>query len=103
MANAKTHMNAHGGSTLRKATALNGNTGSGSQPIHEELCTYSADSISLVSLSGKEVSLSSRHTHFVDGWKWVCAGANEAANQFSAGKVTETEKPDAFVRGTTLP
>src|SRR5438876_9609169 len=57
MASAKTHMNAHGGSTLRKATALKGSAGSGSQPIHDEPCTASADSISLVSLSDKEVSL----------------------------------------------
>src|SRR2546430_11010934 len=103
MASAKTHMNAHGGSTLRKATALKGSTGSGSQPIHDEPCTTSADSISLVSLSDKEVS-SSGHPYFVDRRKLVVIiCANEAANQFSAGKVAETEEPDAFVRGTTLP
>ena len=102
MASAKTHMKAHGGSTLRKATALKGSTGSGSQPIHDEPCTVSADSVSLVPLGDKE-SVSSGHPYLVDRWKLVVICANEAAHQFSAGKVTETEEPDAFVRGTTLP
>src|SRR5271169_7059841 len=57
MVNAKAHMNTHAGSRLRQATAPKGNTQIGSQPIQEERCTTSADSISLVSLGGNEVTL----------------------------------------------
>jgi|SRR5580658_4270935 hypothetical protein len=48
-------------------------------------------------------SLSSRHAHFVDGWKLVAICTDEAANQFSAGKVTQAQKPDAFVGSATFP
>src|SRR5271157_4126560 len=45
----------------------------------------------------------SGHAHFVDGWKLVAICSNEAAHQFSAGKMSEAEEPDAFVGGATLP
>ena len=51
----------------------------------------------------KESSLSSRHAHFVDGWKLVAIHSNEATNQFSAGKVAEAQETDAFVSGATFP
>src|SRR6266545_6798599 len=57
MANERTHMNIQGGSRLRQATAIKGKTEIGSQPIHEQPRAISADSISFVSLSGKEITL----------------------------------------------
>src|SRR6267154_3971556 len=57
MANERTHMNTQGGSRLRQATAIKGKTEIGSQPIHEEPRETSSDSISFVSLSGKEITL----------------------------------------------
>jgi hypothetical protein len=48
-------------------------------------------------------SLSSRHAHFVDRGKLVVVLPDEAANQFSAGKVAEAQEPNAFVGGATLP
>jgi hypothetical protein len=48
-------------------------------------------------------SVSSGYTYLVNRWKLLVICADEAANQFSARKVTETEKPDAFVRSATLP
>src|ERR1700693_2915448 len=57
MANERTHMNTQGGSRLRQATAVKGKTEIGSQPIHKEPRAISADSISFVSLSGKEITL----------------------------------------------
>src|ERR1700688_3290568 len=57
MANERTHMNTQGGSRLRQATAIKDKTEIGSQPIHEEPRAISADSISFVSLSGKEITL----------------------------------------------
>jgi hypothetical protein len=53
MVNERIHMNTHGGSRLRQATAIKGKTEIGSQPFHEEPRAISADSISFVSLSGK--------------------------------------------------
>jgi hypothetical protein len=89
MANDRIHMNTQAGRRLRKATAVGGNAEIGSQPIHGEPRTSSADSISLVSLKVGR-SLCSGDADFVDGWKLVVIRANEAANQFSARKVTET-------------
>jgi hypothetical protein len=34
-------------------------------------------------------SLSSGNAHFVDGWKLIAICADEAANQFGAGKMAE--------------
>src|SRR5580704_19482048 len=57
MANERIHMNTQGGTRLRQATAIKGTTEIGTQPIHEEPPATSADSISFVSLSGKEITL----------------------------------------------
>ena len=89
MANDRIHMNAQAGSRLRQATAIRGNTEIGSQPIHEEPRTISVDSISLVSLKVGRL-LSSGDADFVDCWKLVFIRANEAADQFSARKVSKT-------------
>jgi hypothetical protein len=88
MANDRTHMNAQAGSRLRQSTVIRGNTEIGSQPIHEEPRTISVDSISLVSLKIRR--LLSADADFVDCWKLVFIRANEAADQFSARKVTKT-------------
>jgi hypothetical protein len=88
MVNESIHMNTQAGRRLRQATAVKGNTEIGSQPIHEEPRTSSADSIHLVSLK-VERSLSSRNANLVDSWKLVAICPDEAANQLSAGKVTE--------------
>ena len=50
-------MNTQAGRRLRQATTVIGNTEIGSQPIHEEPRTRSADSISLAPPNGKEVTL----------------------------------------------
>ena len=102
MANDRTHMNIQAGRRLRKATAVRGNAEIGSQPLHDEPRTISVDSISLVSLKVGR-SLSSGDADFVDDWKLVVVRANEAANEFGAGKMPEAEKTDAFVGGATLP
>src|SRR6266852_6910622 len=56
MTNERIHMNTQAGRRLRQATAVKGKTEIGSQPIHGEPRTSSDDSISLVSLNGKEVN-----------------------------------------------
>src|ERR1700686_4740650 len=73
MANDRIHMNAQGGSRLRKATAIRGTTEIGSQPIHEGPSTTSADSLSLVSLSDKQVTLlptAESHRRSEVGLRW---------------------------------
>jgi hypothetical protein len=89
MANDRIHMNAQAGRRLRKATAVIGNAEIGSQPIHDEPRTISADSISLVSLKAGR-SPSSRNANLVDSWQLVAIHPNKTANQFSARKVTKT-------------
>src|ERR1700733_5971527 len=57
MANDRIHMNTQAGSRLRKATAIRGRTEIGSQPIDGLPSTTSADALSSISLSDKEVTL----------------------------------------------
>ena len=102
MANERTHMNSQAGSRWRQATAVRGKTEIGSQPIQREPSVTSMGPISLASLTGKEFT-SSRHPNLVDSWKLIAIRPDKAANQFSAGKVTEAQKPDAFVGSATLP
>src|ERR1700722_93058 len=56
MANERTHMNTQGGTRLRQATAVNGNTAIGSQPIHGGPSVTSTDPLALAFPGGKEVS-----------------------------------------------
>ena len=89
MANDRIHMNTQALNRLRQAIAVTGNSEIGSQPIQREPSVAAMGSISLVS-SDKGVSVSSGDTHFVNGWKLVVICSNEAANEFRAGKMTET-------------
>jgi len=46
---------------------------------------------------------SPRHAHLVDSWKLIAICPDEAAYQFGPGKVSEAEKPDAFVGSAAFP